>query len=90
MLLAPGTSLGGARPKATVVDPKGRLWVAKFPASRDEFDVAALEAVAYRLAAGAGWRTVEARAEKLSKSGHTLLTRRSIGKAGREPTSPRR
>src|SRR5439155_2130393 len=35
-LLAPGASLGGARPKAGVLDPKGRLWIAKFPSRSDK------------------------------------------------------
>lgn len=36
MLIAPGGSLGGTRPKASVVDPEGHLWIAKFPSVRDE------------------------------------------------------
>ena len=36
VLIDPGSSLGGARPKASVVDEKGHLWIAKFPSSRDE------------------------------------------------------
>lgn len=37
-LLAPGSSLGGARPKATVMAPDGSLWIAKFPSKHDEFN----------------------------------------------------
>ena len=44
MLIAPGGSLGGARPKASVRDEKGRLWIAKFPSRSDENDVGAWEA----------------------------------------------
>ena len=40
-LVAPGSSLGGARPKATVVAPDGSLWIAKFPSKRDEINVGA-------------------------------------------------
>jgi serine/threonine-protein kinase HipA len=38
LLLAAGASLGGARPKASVVDPNGHLWIAKFPSVRDRYD----------------------------------------------------
>ncbi len=76
LLLAPGTSLGGARPKATVVDPSGDLWVAKFPGGRDDRDVGGWEAVAYRLASAAGLRTTAFRAEKLTPHGHTFLIKR--------------
>lgn len=41
LLLAPGASLGGARPKATVVDVDGHLWIAKFPSTNDRYDVGA-------------------------------------------------
>lgn len=76
LLLAPGTSLGGARPKATVMDPEGNLWVAKFPSRSDEFDIGAWETLVYRLAKEAGIETVECRAERFSKSGHTFLIKR--------------
>ena len=50
MLIAPGGSLGGARPKASVVDPQGQLWIAKFPSARDEHDVGAWELLVQTLA----------------------------------------
>jgi len=53
-LFAPGTSLGGARPKASVRNEKGVLHIAKFPSRNDERDVGAWELVAHRLAAKAG------------------------------------
>ncbi len=53
LLLAPGGSLGGARPKATVIGKDGRLNVAKFPWARDEWSVIRWEAVALDLAAAA-------------------------------------
>ena len=53
-LFAPGTSLGGARPKASIRDEKGVLHIAKFPSRNDETDVGAWELVAHRLAAKAG------------------------------------
>ena len=56
LLLAPGSSLGGARPKANVLAPDGSLWIAKFPAKSDEADVGAWEGVAAALARAAGVR----------------------------------
>ncbi len=61
LLLAPGSSLGGARPKASVRDADGHLLIAKFPHRDDELDVVRWEAVALRLAENAaipvpGWR----------------------------------
>lgn len=76
LLLAPGTSLGGARPKANVMDPDGKLWIAKFPSQSDGFDVGAWEMVVYALAKEAGLNTVEARAESFSSNGHTFLVQR--------------
>lgn len=76
MLLAPGTSLGGARPKANVIDPKGNLWIAKFPSKSDEFNTGAWELVTYQLAKQAGLNTVNARGEMFSKAGQTFLTQR--------------
>lgn len=76
MLLAPGTSLGGARPKSSVIDPHGQLWVAKFPSRSDSYDVGAWEALVYELASKAGLRTEQARAEAFSKNGSTFLIRR--------------
>ena len=75
-ILAPGSSLGGARPKANVTDPDNNLWIAKFPSRKDEFDVGAWEAVTYRLAEAAGLRTVETRTDQFSKIGTTFLTKR--------------
>lgn len=49
-----GTALGGARPKASVRDERGVLWLAKFSSRRDGFDVPAIECAALRLAAAAG------------------------------------
>jgi serine/threonine-protein kinase HipA len=76
LLLAPGTSLGGARPKANVMDPQGNLWIAKFPSKSDEFNSGAWEMLTYQLAAKAGLKTATARAEMFSKTGHTFLTQR--------------
>lgn len=76
MLIAPGTSLGGARPKCSVIDTNGQLWIAKFPSRADEYDVGAWEGLVYQLAKNAGLRIAEARVERFSKAGTTFLTRR--------------
>ncbi len=54
VLVAPGASLGGARPKANYMDPDGSLWIAKFPAREDDRDVGAWEKLAHDLATYAG------------------------------------
>lgn len=64
LLIAPGTSLGGARPKANFTDG-GRLWIAKFPAREDRYDVGCWEALAHRLAKAAGVTVPESRLEAL-------------------------
>jgi len=76
MLLAPGRSLGGARPKASVVDPKHQLWLAKFPSSNDEHDVGGWEWVVHVLADRAGVATADAQCAKYASRHHTFLTRR--------------
>jgi len=75
-LLAPGSSLGGARPKATIVDEKGNLWIAKFPSKNDEYDSGAWEMVAHELAELCGLNVPDARAERFSKNGTTFLVKR--------------
>jgi serine/threonine-protein kinase HipA len=54
MLMAPGSSLGGARPKANIIDKDGQLWIAKFPSKNDTIDKAKWEYLVYRLALAAG------------------------------------
>jgi serine/threonine-protein kinase HipA len=76
LLVAPGSSLGGARPKASVVDEKGHLWIAKFPSVQDTFDVGAWELVTHRLATKAGVDMSEAKAQVFSTKHHTFLTKR--------------
>ncbi len=75
-LIKPGSSLGGARPKATVADSKGRLWIAKFPSKNDENDIGAWEKVVHDLARMCGLNVPESRLEKFSKLGSTFLVRR--------------
>jgi len=45
LLIAPGSSLGGARPKAGVLDTENNLWIAKFPSANDNRDIGAWEMV---------------------------------------------
>jgi len=59
VLLAPGSSLGGARPKASVLDDGGRISIAKFPKNDDTYSVSAWEHLALDLARAAGIRTAE-------------------------------
>lgn len=84
LLVAPGSSLGGARPKASVADEKGHLWIAKFPSGLDTFDVGGWEMVTYRLAKKAGILMADSKAEIYSKGQHTFLSKRfdrtSLGK----------
>lgn len=76
MLMAPGSSLGGARPKASVVDPQQHLWIAKFPSQMDNRDTGAWEMVAHRLADLSGINVAEAFVERFSVRHHTFLTKR--------------
>lgn len=76
MLLAPGRSLGGARPKASVLGEDEHLWIAKFPSRDDEEDIGAWEMVAHELAARAGVEVANARCERFGSRHHTFLSRR--------------
>ena len=76
MLLAPGSSLGGARPKAGVKDIDGSLWIAKFPSIDDTHDVGAWEMVVNELAQKAGLNIAQAKAKKYYGKQHTFLTKR--------------
>jgi serine/threonine-protein kinase HipA len=75
LLLAPGSSLGGARPKASVRDRDGQLAIAKFPHHSDRIQTVLWEAVAFRLAAAAGVRTAMARVERAADRPVFLLRR---------------
>lgn len=76
LLVVPGSSLGGARPKANVLDEDGNLWIAKFPSKNDTVDKAAWEYLAYRLAINAGINMSETKIQKLSNDYHTFFTKR--------------
>lgn len=75
LLLAPGSSLGGARPKASVVDRNGRLAIAKFPKKDDEIDSVRWEAVALKLAGQSGIQVPEWRLELVNEKPVLLLAR---------------
>jgi serine/threonine-protein kinase HipA len=76
LLFAPGSSLGGARPKASVMDTENNLWIAKFPSTKDNRDIGAWEMVVHDLAKTAGLHVPEAMVRKLTTSYHTFLTKR--------------
>ena len=76
ILLAPGSSLGGARPKANVMDEEGNLWIAKFPSKNDAIDKAAWEFLAYKLALKSGIEMSECRIEKVAGNFNTFFTKR--------------
>jgi len=81
MLIAPGSSLGGARPKANYRDPDGSLWIAKFPARDDRVDVGAWEFVMSQLARRAGIEMPEATMHRLD-SPHATFAARRFDRAG--------
>ncbi|MDR3002317.1 MAG: HipA domain-containing protein [Fibromonadaceae bacterium] len=76
MLVAPGSSLGGSRPKANVVDKKGNLWIAKFPSKLDDFDKGAWEAVTCKLARMCKITVSDFFIKKCTSKYHTFLTLR--------------
>lgn len=75
-LIDPGTSLGGARPKANVVDSAGRLYVAKFPSKKDLDNTELIEHFSHRLAAAAGINVATTRTIRISKDRDLLLSER--------------
>lgn len=76
LLIAPGSSIGGARPKAGVRDPDGDLWIAKFPGRADTRDMAAWEMLVHQLAVKAGVRVAEAELHPFGSGHRTFMTRR--------------
>jgi serine/threonine-protein kinase HipA len=80
MIFAPGSSLGGARPKVSVIDQHGQLAIAKFPKEGDDYRIELWEAVALRLAAKAGIKTPEN--ELLSVAGKSVLLSHRFDRAG--------
>jgi serine/threonine-protein kinase HipA len=80
LIFAPGSSLGGARPKASVIDQHGHLSIAKFPKETDDYSVETWEEIALRLAARSGITTP--RHELLQVAGKAVLLSRRFDRAG--------
>ena len=76
LLIAPGSSLGGARPKANILDERGRLWIAKFPSGNDTKNVGAWEYVISKIAGLCDINMSECIAQKFGSNHHTFLTKR--------------
>ena len=81
IILAPGSSLGGARPKASVLDQHGRLSIAKFPKETDDYSVESWQEIALRLAERAGIDTPEH--QLIQVAGRAVLVSRRFDRAGR-------
>jgi serine/threonine-protein kinase HipA len=75
-LIAPGSSLGGARPKADVVDTNGKRWIAKFPSQNDDSDIGMWEMIVHELAVQAKIMVPNAFVKKLASPYHTYLSQR--------------
>lgn len=75
-LVHPGASLGGARPKASVIDSEGNLYVAKFPSRSDDYDVALWEHHSHLLAKAAGVNAASTSTVQTGQKYHTLLSKR--------------
>jgi len=76
VLVAPGASLGGARPKANFTQEDGTLWIGKFPARDDDRDTGAWEYVVHQLAQQAGIVVPPAKLVKLNSEFHTFCVQR--------------
>jgi len=76
VLVAPGSSLGGARPKANIIDEDGSLWIAKFPSADDDYDVALWEKLLQELAQRCGITVPDARIMQIGSGYHTFLVKR--------------
>jgi len=80
MIFAPGSSLGGARPKASIIDQRGHLSIAKFPKETDEYSVETWEEIALRLAERAGIATPHH--ELVEVAGKAVLLSRRFDRVG--------
>lgn len=76
ILMAPGSSLGGARPKASIRDLSNALWIAKFPSKDDLINIGAWEMVANDLANQSGINIAESLIKQFNSKHHTFLTKR--------------
>ena len=75
-LVHPGTSLGGARPKSSVIDSEGNLYIAKFPSRNDDYDVALWEHHSHLLAKAAGVNAACTSTIQVGQKHHALLSKR--------------
>ncbi len=80
LIFAPGSSLGGARPKASVIDQHGHLCIAKFPKETDEYSMETWEEIALRLAGQAGITTPHH--ELIEIAGKAVLLSRRFDRVG--------
>jgi serine/threonine-protein kinase HipA len=76
LLIAPGSSLGGARPKAGILDNNKHPWIAKFPSKKDSTNIGAWEMITNELAKKAGLNVAEGMVKKFSSNHHTYLSKR--------------
>jgi serine/threonine-protein kinase HipA len=76
VLVAPGASLGGARPKANIVDETGHLWIAKFPSANDEHDVALWEKLLHDMAGDCGINVPDSKVLQIGSGYHTFMVKR--------------
>lgn len=83
MLMAPGSALGGARPKANILDETGHPMIAKFPSRNDSIDKAAWEFLAYKLAIQAGIEMTESKIQHIAGKYNTFFTKR-FDRVGKE------
>jgi serine/threonine-protein kinase HipA len=84
LLTAPGSSLGGTRPKASVLDKKNHLWIAKFPSRNDDVDVGGWEMVVHDLALNSGINMPDAMVQKFSGNQYTYISKRFDRKPGNQ------
>jgi serine/threonine-protein kinase HipA len=76
LLIAPGGSLGGARPKANVIDPKGHPWIAKFPSQQDDVNIGKWELLVHQLAKHAKINVPMVECKKFTGKHDTFLAKR--------------
>lgn len=75
-LVQAGSSLGGARPKASVIDTDKTLYIAKFPSRKDDYDAGLWEHFSHFLAAKAGINAAKTKVLATGEKYHTLLSQR--------------
>jgi serine/threonine-protein kinase HipA len=76
VLIAPGSSLGGARPKANFRNTDGSLWIAKFPKQDDKEDIGLWEGITLELAKKCGINVPEFKVVNINGNHHTFLVKR--------------